>query len=134
LTGVSDTVELCHLEELEVGKARGFDPFGEGRDALFIVRGTDGLKAYRNVCPHQGASLPWQRNAYLNSQGTRIVCSAHGAQFDIDTGRCLQGPALGHSLEPVEISISDAGIVQAATLRLTSLITDARSTSCREDK
>lgn len=104
---------LCSLDELPDGAARGFDPFDQGRDALFIVRRGDTLKAYRNVCPHQGASLPWRKNAYLNHDGTRIVCAAHGAQFDIDSGQCLLGPALGQHLEPVAISITAGRKIQA---------------------
>jgi nitrite reductase/ring-hydroxylating ferredoxin subunit len=94
------------------GAARGFDPFDEGRDAFFVVRRGDTLKAYRNVCPHEGSSLPWRRNAYLNAGGTRIVCNAHGAQFDIDTGQCLLGPALGKSLQPLDTLITAEGQVQ----------------------
>lgn len=103
---------LCAFDELSDGAARGFDPFCQGRDALFIVRRGDTLRAYRNVCPHQGASLPWRENAYLNHDATRIVCAAHGAQFDIDTGQCLLGPALGQHLEPVAVSITDRREVQ----------------------
>ncbi|MFK8017709.1 MAG: Rieske (2Fe-2S) protein [Gammaproteobacteria bacterium] len=104
---------LCQVGELPDGEARGFDPFGHGRDALFLVRRGKTIKAYRNRCPHQGASLPWQRNAYLNADGTRIVCSAHGAEFDLDNGMCVRGAALGHSLETVEISVTSGGAVMA---------------------
>ena len=106
-------LDLCPLGELPDGAARGFDPFGEGNDALFIVRRGDRLNAYRNRCPHQGASLPWQRTAYLSADGTEIVCSAHGARFDIDSGECTLGPALGRSLERVVVSVAEEGMVRA---------------------
>lgn len=108
----SHLVTLCHLDELPDGSARGFDPFGQGRDAIFVVRRGNSLKSYRNVCPHQGASMPWRKNAYLNHDATRIVCAAHGAQFDIDTGQCLLGAALGKSLQPVAILITTDEKVQ----------------------
>ena len=113
VTADTSVVELCRLDEIPDRTARGFDPFGEGRDAVFVVRKGDTLKAYRNQCPHQGASLPWRKNAYLNADGTRIVCYAHGAQFEIKTGECVLGPAMGRSLEPVETSVTGAGAVQA---------------------
>jgi nitrite reductase/ring-hydroxylating ferredoxin subunit len=103
---------LCSIHDLPDRAARGFNPFGEGRDALFIVRQGDTLRAYRNICPHQGASLPWRQHAYLNSDGTRIVCSAHGAQFDLQNGQCLQGAALGMSLTGIDLRITDSGDVE----------------------
>lgn len=115
MTAGAEFVTLCGLDELLEGDARGFDPLQRGRDALFIVRRGAKLKAYRNRCPHQGASLPWRKNAYLNADGDQVVCSAHGALFDIDTGQCLQGPALGHALEPMDIHLTTDGSI---TLRL----------------
>lgn len=89
----------------------------EGRDALFVVRRGNDLRAYRNRCPHQGASLPWRRHAYLDKDGSHIVCSAHGAKFDIDSGRCVLGPALGQSLDTVHLSTDDDGIVNVSWLQ-----------------
>ena len=107
----ADLVTLCGFDELPEGNARGFDPLQRGRDALFIVKRGATLKAYRNRCPHQGSSLPWKKNAYLNVDGSRIVCSAHGALFDIDTGQCLQGPALGQALESMDVHLTTDGNV-----------------------
>ena len=118
MTPEAELMTLCGLDELLEGDARGFDPLQRGRDALFIVKRGATLKAYRNHCPHQGASLPWRKNAYLNADGSRIVCSAHGALFDIDTGHCLQGPALGQALEPMDVHLTADGSV---TLRLEDL-------------
>lgn len=108
-----NVVDLCPLAGLAPGCARGFDPFGRGRDSLFVVRRSDRVVAYRNVCPHQGSSLPWRKNAYLNADGSKIVCHAHGAEFDVDTGACTLGAALGHSLDPVEVWITNGGMIQA---------------------
>ena len=112
-TARQDVIELCSLEELEDGAARGFDLYGEGRDTFFIVRRGKSLNAYRNACPHQGASLPWRKNAYLDAKRTHIVCSAYGAQFDIDSGACVLGPALGQSLQRVDVSVTKNGKVRA---------------------
>ena len=113
MTPEAERVTLCHLDELPDGDARGFDPFNHGRDLFFIVRRGQSVKGYVNRCPHQDASLPWRKNEYLNSDRSRIVCSAHGAQFDLDSGRCTLGPALGRSLVPVTISTAANGELQA---------------------
>lgn len=106
-------IRLCRIEQIKDGRARGFDPFNEGRDLLFVVRRGESVKGYINRCPHQEASLSWRSNEYLNAEGSRIVCSAHGAQFDIDSGHCALGPALGRSLVPVAITAADDGELQA---------------------
>ena len=109
----SQLVDLCSLDELPSRGARGFDLYGKGRDSLFVLRHQGALRGYFNLCPHQGASLPWQKDKYLNANGTRIVCHAHGAQFDIDTGECVLGPALGKRLFPVELTVAKDGMVKA---------------------
>lgn len=104
---------LCQLDELPDGQSRGFDPTGSGRDTLFIVRQGEQLHAWRNACPHvDGAPMAWRKDAYLNGARNRIVCYAHGAQFDIVSGQCLLGPCLGQHLTPVAVSVSPAGEVQ----------------------
>ena len=96
-------VRLCHAGELAEGTSRGFDPTATGRDTLFVVR-RGGLHAYRNACPHWGGtSLAWRKDAFLNANATRIVCAAHGAQFEIATGACTLGPCMGEALTRVRL-------------------------------
>jgi len=105
-------IPLCRVEDIPDGASRGFDPDGVGRDTLFIVRQGAQLHAWRDQCPHEGDTpLPWRRHAYLNARRTRIVCFAHGAQFDITSGVCVLGPCRGSALAPVELRITDSGEV-----------------------
>jgi len=105
-------VHLGHLDDLAEGQARGFDLRGEGRDGLFVVRSGGRLYAWRNACPHlDGAPMAWRKDAYLSADGRRIVCSAHGAQFDIASGVCLRGPCLGQALTPVPLHFEPDGSV-----------------------
>lgn len=55
--------------------------------------------------------MAWRKDAYLNGDKSRIVCHAHGAQFEIDTGHCLLGPCLGKSLTPVTLEVAGDGRV-----------------------
>ena len=113
-----NSIRLVSVDELPDPGARGFDPDGLGRDTLFVVRRGAQIRAYRDACPHffGETQMAWRKNAYLNGDGTRIVCYAHGAQFDIATGECLLGPCHGQALTPVEIEVtSDGDIVLAAT-------------------
>jgi len=107
-TSATTSVRLCSLAELADGAARGFDPLGEGRDTIFIVRQDRRLHAYRDACPHwPGTPLPWRRHAYLSGDGRHIACSAHGALFDIATGTCVLGPCVGLRLAPVPLAIDN---------------------------
>ena len=100
---------LGRLEDIPEGATRGFDPSGDGEDSIFIVRRRGELHAYRNRCPHQGARMAWKRHAHLNRAADRIICYAHGAQFDVATGRCLLGPCLGQALDVVELRVTEQG-------------------------
>jgi nitrite reductase/ring-hydroxylating ferredoxin subunit len=99
-----DTIFLCRLDELPDGDSRGFDPLHEGQDSVLLVRRGEVVHAWRDACPHHGGTpMAWRKDAYLNADRTRIVCAAHGAQFDIETGVCTLGPCLGQGLQPVEL-------------------------------
>ena len=105
-------MRLCCLSDLPEGTSRGFDPWSEGRDTVFVVR-RRGVHAYRDACPHwPGAPMAWRKDAYLDAACERIVCAAHGAQFEIDTGRCTLGPCIGQSLTPVPIDIRGDGEIR----------------------
>lgn len=115
-------VRLCGAGELAEGTARGFDPGGTGRDTMFIVR-RGGLHGWRNACPHWGGtSMAWRKDAFLNREGTRIVCAAHGAHFEIATGVCTLGPCIGEKLARVELTASEDGslLVDLSQLEETS--------------
>ncbi|MEK8029788.1 Rieske (2Fe-2S) protein [Ideonella sp. DXS29W] len=107
-------MRLCHIDDVPDGDSRGFDPHATGRDTLFVVRRGATLHAYANACPHHGTPMAWRRHAYLDATGERIVCFAHGAQFEIDTGRCTLGPCLGEALTPVPLALHDNGEVHLA--------------------
>lgn len=109
---MTDPIRLCHMNDLEDGNARGFDPFQQGRDSIFVVRRGSEVFGYRNACPHrgyEGTSMAWRKDRFLNKTGTRIVCGAHGAQFDIHSGECLAGPCPGQSLEAISLTLTSQG-------------------------
>src|SRR5687768_7995149 len=88
-TTMSAAAPLCRLDEIADGAARGFDPQGSGQDTLFAVRRGQRLYLYRDSCPHASSPMAWRKDEYLNRRGDRILCFAHGAQFEVETGRCL---------------------------------------------
>jgi nitrite reductase/ring-hydroxylating ferredoxin subunit len=101
---------LCHLEDLPDGAARGFAP-SDRTAAIFLVRRGDRIFAYRDQCPHQGTPLAWRRDEYLSPDRERIVCSGHGAEFEITSGLCLRGPCVGQYLVRVAVCVNRDGNV-----------------------
>jgi nitrite reductase/ring-hydroxylating ferredoxin subunit len=105
-------VRVCRLEELADRDALGFplDGTGEAHTAFVVRKGTT-LVAYRNVCPHAGNPLHWKPHAFLSKQRDLILCSVHGAIFDIETGRCIGGPCPGRSLAPLRVTVESGQVV-----------------------
>jgi nitrite reductase/ring-hydroxylating ferredoxin subunit len=98
---------------LSDGHAKGFAQLG-----IFVLRYQGAAHAYRDACPHYGNTpLAWRQDAYLNADGSRIVCAAHGAQFEPDTGLCVLGPCLGQSLQAVPLTINAEGDLVLSALQ-----------------
>ena len=100
---------LCHIDDVPDGASRGFDPFDQGQDTVLLVRKGAQVHVWADSCPHHDTPMAWRKDAYLNAAGDRIVCAAHGAQFEVDTGRCTLGPCLGQFLQPVAVLRDGAG-------------------------
>ncbi|MDN5005592.1 Rieske (2Fe-2S) protein [Bradyrhizobium sp. GCM10027634] len=107
---IARLLRIGRADEIGEGQSRGFDPHESGEDTMFVVRQGGVLQAWRNACPHiDGAPMAWRKDAYLNADGSRIVCHAHGAEFLPDSGICVQGPCVGKKLTAVPIIVDRRG-------------------------
>ncbi|HTN10673.1 MAG TPA: Rieske (2Fe-2S) protein [Acetobacteraceae bacterium] len=98
---------LCRIDDLPDGESRGFAPPAGGFIGLFAVRRGEAVHVYVNSCPHLGLPLDWAPDRFLTTDRRHIICSSHGAEFEIATGQCLRGPCLGDCLEAVMIRVED---------------------------
>lgn len=105
---------LCHVDQLREGEALGFDPQHSGKITVFAVRYCGKIYLWRNRCPHLGTPLNWRQNAFMNARGDKVVCFAHGAIFEPDSGLCIQGACPGQRLTPVAWAISPQGWIRLA--------------------
>jgi len=109
---------LCKLIDIEDGEARGFDielntkPF-----SIVCVRQGQQVKAYKNSCPHTGVNLEWLPDQFLDDTRQYLVCSTHGALFQIEDGHCVAGPCQGDYLTALPVSV-DAGDIVCDTTDL----------------
>ncbi len=63
---------LCHLNDIEEGRAKGFELNGKH---LFAVKKDNQLHLYYNYCPHLGTPLEWLEDQFLDPDGTFIQCA-----------------------------------------------------------
>lgn len=103
---------LILLDEPGELEARGTESTpGDERTRFFAVKKNGRCYAYRNNCPHAGAPLNWGIDEFLTYDKEYLLCSLHGAVFDIETGLCIAGPCKGDRLEAVPFEISDGKVV-----------------------
>jgi nitrite reductase/ring-hydroxylating ferredoxin subunit len=97
---------ICPLHELADPGARGFT-MGAGDWPLrgFVVRRGSLVRAYVNHCPHAGFPLNWTPDAFLARESPLILCSMHGALFEIDSGVCVAGPCEGLGLRALPVRV-----------------------------
>jgi nitrite reductase/ring-hydroxylating ferredoxin subunit len=84
-----------------------------GREVGAVLdRASSGLVAIRNRCPHQGAPLclgtvrpriGGSPGRYELEAGRILRCPRHGWEFDVETGTCLDEPALRAAVYPVRV-------------------------------
>jgi nitrite reductase/ring-hydroxylating ferredoxin subunit len=105
---------ICRIDEIEDRGARGFTLAGDPPVEGFLVR--DGIRvyAYVNSCPHIGTPLDFLPDRFLTADRREILCSTHGARFEIASGRCTAGPCRGRSLIPLQVINEDGRVLVAA--------------------
>ncbi len=98
---------LCHLNDLQDDSARSFDI--DDRN-IFAVKKFGQVYVYVNSCPHIGIPLEFLPDDFLDTDKRYILCSNHGALFEIENGDCIAGPCTGMALEAVPFVIEDGNI------------------------
>jgi len=110
---------ICRMSDIPSRKAKGFLLMTVAEDGterpwpIVVVRWGKQVFGYVNRCPHHGVNLDWERNQFLDPNGTRLMCGKHGSLFDLATGACHDGPCKGRSLESVALTVLDDDICVA---------------------
>jgi len=96
---------LCTSAEVTEGSARGVaTPVGI-TPRIILTRLGGQVVGWLDRCPHYagGSPMAYREHAYLSGDKKYLCCHAHGALFDILTGRCVRGACLGKGLTPVPV-------------------------------
>lgn len=100
---------LCRVDEIADPGAKGFSiGAGERRRDVFVVRSQGRVYGFVNSCPHIGTPLEFLPDRFLTRDGTQILCSTHGARFEIASGRCVAGPCQGRFLQRVALKLDNS--------------------------
>ena len=103
--------KISRLEQIDDGGSEGFViTNANGRCGLVVVRRGNEIYSYLNSCPHIGTPLEIQPGKFLDQNGEHILCSTHGALFQIDDGRCIAGPCVDKFLTPVAVEVSGGNL------------------------
>ena len=103
---------LCQLEDIEDGGSAGFTSQVDGKPRMLLAvrRGKD-VFVYINSCPHLGVPLDFHAGQFLSQDQKYIICSTHGALFEIEDGLCVSGPCRKAYLKPVMVSVEERSVV-----------------------
>ena len=102
---------ICAFADLADPGSRAFS-LGGGDWPLqgFVVRRGGQVFGYVNHCPHAGHPLNWRPDQFLSPDRSVIMCSSHGALYDIASGACIAGPCDGRGLKALPLRV-EAGLV-----------------------
>jgi len=73
----------------------------------FLARLEDGWVAYENRCRHLPISLDMDDNQFFTRDKAYFFCQSHGALYEPQTGKCVQGPCAGAALKPIPLIIQE---------------------------
>ena len=104
--------KICNLNDIKANKSLGLLVSINGtKKPLIIVRVKNNVFVYVNSCPHVGTPLDLKPGQFLSHDKKNIVCSTHGALFEINTGLCIFGPCKNKYLETIPVHIDNDEIL-----------------------
>ena len=93
---------MCFLSDLDDTGAVGIEQKDTDRD-IVVARLGDEIRGYINRCPHLGTPLEMFPGRFLDETGNSLVCSTHGARFNVEDGYCTSGPCKGLWLQAIGV-------------------------------
>ena len=116
-TGDPEVFVICAAKSIEPGGAKAFSlsritETDEARPFPIVVVRTakNSYFGYVNTCPHEGIWLNFGAGEFFSRDRAFLKCGRHGANFEIDTGLCVEGPCKGKSLEPIALAVIDGEV------------------------
>jgi nitrite reductase/ring-hydroxylating ferredoxin subunit len=96
---------LCDIAEVGESQVRELK-FGTDTHVpfrMFIYNDAGTLRAYMNACPHFNVPLNYLPGELFTTDRRQFICMTHYAKFNLDDGRCSEGPCEGEGLEVIPL-------------------------------
>ena len=104
--------KLCNISDIEDGNSAAFKLEVDGKLTMVLaVRKNNRVFVYLNSCPHTGAPLDTVSGKFLNKEKKQILCSTHGALFNIEDGYCIFGPCQSSYLKAMPVLIKNGYVI-----------------------
>jgi nitrite reductase/ring-hydroxylating ferredoxin subunit len=101
-----EPIAVARVEEVPPGRSKKFLlPVGGLEVECFVVHWSGGYHAWVNKCRHIAMSLDWVENRFFDEEGCHLLCATHGALYEPDSGRCVEGPPVGKRLIEVPLEV-----------------------------
>jgi nitrite reductase/ring-hydroxylating ferredoxin subunit len=55
--------------------------------------------------------LDWVQNRFFSEDGRFLTCGTHGASYELETGKCVDGPCRGLSLFSLPVQVIEGEVI-----------------------
>ncbi len=103
--------EICQLSDIP---EQGVLSIMLGEFPLLVLKHLNVVRVFVNACPHQFLPLDLRSDSILSTDGLRLMCSNHQAEFRILDGKSTSGPAKGCRLVEIPANTTTDRLIVAA--------------------
>jgi len=82
---------------------------GDQKEAI-LLRDAEGVVSWLNYCQHF-THIKLDKGSGAELRNGEVICTNHGAYFEVDSGRCTHGPCEGAYLTEVAVAVDDGAVV-----------------------
>lgn len=84
------------------------DEEGDRREAI-IIRHRDEVVGWLNYCQHF-THIRLDKGSGATRRDGEVLCTNHGAMFDVESGLCTHGPCEGAYLEAIDVTAENGTV------------------------
>lgn len=103
--------KVCSILDVCNGSVKKVTVKNDYQDTeCLIIQEDKKVYAYLNKCPHWHIPLDGNHDTIYDSQSQQLICTNHGAVFNLKDGLCIAGPCAGFTLNSLDVIIQNDSI------------------------